>query len=366
MSTERAFGVGCIALEVSDADDIAKWQKSVSKALNEIASIRDLSFHDIDGFAQTRRDQLSVHGEPLHPLPTSGFMGFWVTIPTRVQEDLLDGRTAGEVEDFWVVTFFDRRHPITFVSSEANDESLKNPSIALMIVRRFLEREIGKIKDTTVSIRRVGPSPFHANCFVTSGEKGEPIGDGVTVEIQPRSGYNKFTFHHKARLGEVDVNEAYAIVAAWLKPELTLFYQVNSDRYARLRRSDNTMQLAENLSHTYAKSGYRSYFSRLLRNKRDLLTLRLAVLQCRLQTVHEQRDAHDAVTSLYSERGVQIIRPYTEKVSQDTYEEEVETAEKMLEILESQHTQEVQRFTTFCASLLGVTVGALLTAWLRR
>ncbi|CAM5528964.1 hypothetical protein [Streptomyces canus] len=364
MGNEIAFGVGCLAFEAPGAESIDDWKTSVSFALNEIASIRDLEFHEVDRFSLHSKEAKNSYGDTLEGLPVSGSMRFRISIPSRVQQDLVRGRQVGEIEDFSVFTVFDRRHPVSFVVAEGSDYSTRKPSDALVVIREFLRRELGKIKETSVRIRRLGPTPFHAECYIIAGEGGARISNGVAVEVQQRTGYDKFTFLYSPEGG--GAADTYGQVVAWMTPEFALFYSVTADRSTRMRRSVETINLADALSHTYSHKGIFAYIRRVLRNKRDLLTLRLAVLQCRLATVHEQRSAESRIENLYSERDVQVVRPYIDKTLGQTYDEEVDTAEKMLEILESQHTQEVQRITTFCASLLGVTVGALLTALLRR
>ncbi|MFE3601823.1 hypothetical protein [Streptomyces sp. NPDC059142] len=366
MSRDLAFGVGCVSPEVVGAKTIEEWQKSVVETLNSIPSIREVELKGIASFILAR-EGVSPWGQSLEGAPAGGMLKFKVTIPTRVQADVARGRKVGEVEDFIVRTYFSRRHPVSFAVCEGSGTLPANPSASLMVVREFLNREIGKLNSPNVRLRKIGPSPFHANFFLKKGTKegAQELSDRISVSVKKRQiGYDEFVFNYDAN--QCDHNEALREVFEWAIPELEIFYTTAVQKSAAIGRSISSMKLAEDLAKTYSTPGIISYLRRAIRNKRELLKLRLFLLQSRLQGVHELRRAEEGIQRVYSERQIQILKTYTEKVMNESYSEEIETAEKTLDVLDAQHTQEVQRLTTFCTSLLGVVVGALLTAWLRR
>ncbi|QKW05820.1 hypothetical protein HUT18_04910 [Streptomyces sp. NA04227] len=363
MQTEAAFGVGCIVPEVVGAKDVEEWKSGVHATLEAIPAIRDLELENISrGFAP--KSGITPWGESKEFTPEAGVMKFRITIPSRVQSGLRASRKVGDTEDFIVRTYFNHRHPVTFVICDGADASLRTPSMSLVVVREFLKREIGKLQGDQTRIRKLGPSPFHGNFYLAAGSQGEQLVDGISVDVKERPGYHDFRFCYEQ--GSTSLGNALEFVFAWLIPEISAFYRVKIDSAKRMKRATSTVGLAEGLADTYAQRGVIAYFRRVFRNKRDLLGLRLSLLQAKLTAVNELRADEDLISSVYADRSVRIIHPYTHKGLSETFEAELETAEKTLDILESQHTQEVQRVTTFCASLLGVVVGALLTAWLRR
>ena len=176
MDSEVPFGVGCIAPEVIGATTLEEWEKAVADTLNTIPSIRDLELRDIDGF---RPLPPSDERNTFEGMPLRGMLKFKVTIPFRVQEDVKPGKGLKGVEDFIVRTYFDRRHPVTFVVCEVVDEKILTPSHSLMVIREFLNVEVGKLKRDDVRLHRMGPSPFHADFFVAEGAAESQLSDGL-------------------------------------------------------------------------------------------------------------------------------------------------------------------------------------------
>ncbi|MEV7241642.1 hypothetical protein AB0N92_10400 [Streptomyces sp. NPDC093248] len=364
MQSELAFGVGCVVPEVVGGKDITEWKKGVSEVLEAIPAIRDLEMSGIETGSRPRKSGETPWGDSYEFTPTRGMLKFRVTIPLRVQGLVASGHTVDGVEDFIVRTYFDYRHPVSFVACEGASPELRNPAAALIVVRQFLRSEIGKLQRPDVRLRTLGPTPFHANFYLVAERNGEEITDDLSVVVEKRPGYDKIRFSYDKE--KLALDDATRFTFAWLIPEIATFYVVSMAGTEKGRRATSTMGLAEVLAATYSTRGALSYLRRVVRNRRSLLTLRLALLNAKLMGVHELRGAEEVITAVYSNRTVQVIRPYIDGELSEVYEEELETAEKTLDILDAQHTQEVQRATTFCASLLGVVVGALLTAWLRR
>ncbi|MFJ6530697.1 hypothetical protein ACIQMZ_36265 [Streptomyces longwoodensis] len=361
MATETPFGVGCIAPEVIGAKSLEQWERAVTETLKSIPSIHNFEIQEVKGFfALPPSDTRNT----FEKMPNSGMLKFRVAIPLRVQEDLAPGKSLAGVEEFTVRTYFDRRHPVTFVVCEGDASEVVNPSYSLMIIREFLKVEIGKLKRDDVRLHRMGPTPFHGDFFLREGAAGSQITDGLHVDVTQRRGYDDFHFEYDPQ--KLDHEKALWRVFWWMKSEFAVFYYVNSTSIHRMSRAYGTIEVAQELAETYAQTGILSYLRRVFRNKSTLLALRLSLIEAKLYGINARRDVEEMVSLLYAERSVQVLKPYIDRTKEEAFEEEAEAAEKTLDVLESQHTLEVQRLTTFCASLLGVVVGAFLTAWLRK
>ena len=363
VSGEVAFGVGSLVFDAVGAKDVDQWKEIVQSALDAIPSVRNLSLTTpnisifIDG-------EVTPYGESVELTPAMGLMTFDVTIPTRLQKQLLFGSSVGDVEEFNVLTMFSHDHPVTFVVCRGADNTLRNPAFSLAIVRDFLANEISKLNDSGIRIRTIGPSPFHADCYLVQGNGTHKLTDDLTFERAHSPGYDRLTFFYDPE--KTASHEAVGKLVQYAAPEFAVFYSLELDRHMRSNRARLVEDLANRVADTYSKHGVIQYLKRIFSNKRDLLTLRLATLKFKLDSIREQRDATQKIEELYEERPPILLRKVLEGKTEDNYAEEVETASRVLELLDSQHSQEVQRFVSFCVSLLGVVVGALLGALLRK
>ncbi|NYV74397.1 hypothetical protein [Streptomyces sp. UH6] len=356
MVNVKFFGVGCMVPGLIECNDPDIWTEKVTAAFDEIPSVerfkvfdvKDLDFSWIgDGYATPNLQRFAI--------PKSGAIVFTVTIPTRLQTMPLVRQI--DVERFNVMTVFSHTHPVTYVECLAKTETLEDPSMSLAIVREFLRDEFKK-RDSTVTLLTLGPSPFHANFSLQIGTGDHQVGNGFTATVNKGLGYDTITYFHEDKDILTDLY--------WeIFPQLSHFYDFTRSRNRRLRSADALSTKAEEITEAFKRRGPKAYISRALTMRHKLQSAQLDAVSARLSISRHRRFNTESLERLYPSEKATHLKEYLEKVAEEDYKEEIESAEQVLEILDGRHTQELQRFATIAFSLLGVAIGAFLTAAFR-
>ncbi|MFJ4822184.1 hypothetical protein ACIP5L_02800 [Streptomyces bacillaris] len=351
--SEYAFAVGHLVPMVADATSTNHWRESVEKQLNSIPSVRDLSFHE-------------VSDRWLGDRPASGILSFRVTIPERVQNELclsLWPAIKG-VEDFIVETWFESMSCVTFVTCVGGDSELSDPSNAVMSVREFILRELGKLEESDVTLQVLGPSPFHTDFYLSPGKGASDYGEGLSVTLQKSRGYSRCDFFYDSTL-EVDPKRMLFVTFSLLARELSGYYYLVGCRNSRLGHLNDLGAEIQEQVVSLEPSGLIKYVRSTVSMRHPLNALRLSLLKAKLSFVQTARGEKQVIDLTYSGREAQVFRSQLESEHSERYSDEIENLESILKMLEDRNSQDGQRIASFFVALVGVMVGSLLTATLR-
>jgi hypothetical protein len=342
--------------KVADPKDPKDWIEQVKNAFEAIPSVhkfKTIGISDLD-FLWTGDGYVETEGEE-SSLPRSGVITFEVNIPARLQK--FTYLANDEIENFRVTVVFDYVHPVTYIECLDAPGNVEHPSSALVIVREFLREELGK-RDSSVRLLVLGPSPFHADFSLEVGTGPQSAGDGFTVEISKSLAYDRIAYFHESK------DSLWRLYLS-LQKQFSYFYRFITLRNARLRAADNLSDQSKEIGEAFKKRGFRAYLARILTMRHKLQSAQLDAVSARLAIIHHRRDSAEDLEGLYPGEEIAHLRGYLEKVMKEDFEEEIESAEKILEVLDGRQGQELQRFATISFSFLGVVVGAFLTAAFR-
>ncbi|MFD0415829.1 hypothetical protein [Streptomyces sp. NPDC127108] len=354
--SSRFFGVGCIVPKVEEFKDPADWIEKVKAAFDAVPSVQkfkavnvdDLNFHWAgDGYVEPEGQETQI--------PSSGMLTFEVNIPTRLQKYML--LANDEVEIFRVTILFHYVHPVTYIECLGAPGEVTHPSWALVVVREFLREELKK-RDLSVGLLVIGPSPFHADFSLRNGTGPQPAGDGFSVEVEKSLAYDRITYFHESA-------DSLRALYSSLQLQFSYFYRFTILRNMRLRAAVDLSDQSEEIAESFKGRGFRAYISRTLAVRQKLQSAQLDAVSARLTTTRHKRGSAEDLEGLYPGEEAAHLRGYLEKSMKEDYIEEIESAEKILDVLDGRHSQELQRFATITFSLLGVAFGALLTAAFR-
>ncbi|MGW9493900.1 hypothetical protein ACWG5P_05795 [Streptomyces prasinus] len=364
MTGDRFFGVGCLTPKVKDAKDANDWKKRVVYTFEAIPSVHNFALTEIDDLDFYWEGKIGQSGDEEIPLPELGLMTFDVNIPSRIQKQLGILPGIGDVEEFKVLTFFHYVHPITYIECKSpQGGEVSNPSSAMAIVRDFLVAELKK-QQSDIELFMIGPSPFHADFSLRAGKGEMEVGDGFSVTVEKGLGYDNITYFHDPSHASISRAVLWQLYSA-IQGEFSYFYRFQSLRNARLHAASNLSTQSEELAKLFKKRGFSSYLTRTATVRHKLQSAQLDAISARMAAMQHSRSTKEDMEGLYPKEGGSALKGYLERVTEEVYLEELEGAEKILEVLESRHSQEVQRFATITFSLLGVIVGAVLTAAFR-
>ncbi|MFG2023636.1 hypothetical protein [Streptomyces sp. NPDC048825] len=361
MSGTRYFSVGCLVPRIHSAQSLAEWLNKTKEAFESIPSVQDLSFTEIDDLDYTWQGEIGDPGDADIPIPEFGMMAFRVHIPTRLQRNFGIPLGDDEVEDFSVLTFFDPVHPVTFVECGSTAVEIRNPAASMVIVREFLEAELAKAK-SEVSLFRVGPSPFHVDFFLSPGRGEILISDHLSARVKRTLAYDRIDYFYSE---EAEASDSLLKLFEASREEFSYFYQFESLRNSRLRSAGELSAETEQLTEKFKERGFKAYLYRTFSLRHRLQAAHLDAISARLTAMRQKKSAKEDLEGLYSNSEGVGLKIYLERVTEEEYLDEIESSEKILEIIDARHSQEIQRFATISFSLLGVVVGALITAALR-
>ncbi|MEU7413959.1 hypothetical protein AB0B40_32435 [Streptomyces sp. NPDC042638] len=368
------FAIGSLFPQLKNPEAYASWVDEVERVFNLIPSIKNLQVKGArSGYALFDTEGVEEPGSLIyHPIPINGTVSFTINIPSRVQNrlnPLWSTSIDNKVEEFLVFIELDSDYPYVWVAVSGDD--VIRPSGAVVAVREFLREEIEKLADnSTLTLTTLGPSPFHADFFVEEAgpgqEEGEVVAPGLRVALQRgRNSYSKCTFYYD---GAEFSSPAHAMEAIRQKigPEFAVFYWLTAEKTVkRLSMDTLTVQVDESVA-MYRNKGVVNWLRRVITSRSALRNISLELLKIQMSMAKTQQSNSKEIEELGSNRGTLLFDDELKKASSLNYGSDLENLGAMLKVLESQHTQTVQRLTAFAVSLLGVVVGAFLTAALRK
>ncbi|TDU05409.1 hypothetical protein EDD99_3920 [Streptomyces sp. 846.5] len=364
-----SFGVGSLFLQVKDSEREAEWENVVAEALGKIPSVDDIK---IDTSKRRARFEALSGADPndsqviSQAIPTRGSIRFSLQIPKRTQVELSIFRSAAVSESgkFEVIILMDGDYPVTFVFPKDVGRN-EDVATAVVVVREFLEKELGKLgEDSPVLLKCLGPSPFHAEFHVSSGVGENLLVGGLSYSHFKARSYDQYEIFCDDQEFP-DQASALDAVIAYLMPEFGMFYFLGAQRYLNYVKFSS---IAAEFDRLTSQSISRSFKSRIrtVSIGSSIRDIRILLLQFQSRVLSVGKYSRGQVDSLDSTRPVTVLKNLIEEMLERDFENQIETFEKTLSLLDSSHTQTIQRVTSFAVSLLGVFVGAILTAWLRK
>lgn len=255
----KVLGVGCLWLDYTDDAGVEGETKNGTQifhdfkvALESIPSVSNVAFNpswaDQDDWAEAE----VTHGlKPNRIVPSfiNNWISFDIYIPERVQEQISDGVSCSS-ENFHVDLYFDYYMPVTYITFDVGDDDYVNPSSAVVIVRKLLEKHLS----SKVLSGCVGPSPFHCNFTlkVDSSHNGGPRLDDTSDSAL---GYRDITI----TLSSLD--EPIPLVLSELGRIFSAFYHLSVLRSGLIRRTTKVMALASSLLQPSTSKGVKRFRS---------------------------------------------------------------------------------------------------------
>lgn len=384
LSESVSFAVGSLFFEVPDAkvpslgetsrDYLTpkEYVEKVRGALETISAIDNLVVETPQSYSGRLDSPWEIphifgpHKSGPHPggaiVPhfSTGYIGFTLHVPNRMQSDLLfRSKLPAEVENFRVDIHYGGRFPVAFVSP-TDPVRLDRPSTALILVREFLEREFQhRLPNSDVTFCFLGPSPLWANCVVEPGPDGISSRVEYAVE-QVRRGYNRLRFSYSRQVFS-NGTDAFEAIQGYTVDDLGVYYFVENEMrslQAKWRLID--LGLAD-LIRLHQSPGLYAAFRRIMNSGRQSRELTLRILDA---------EAATAATRTYATSAIDEIRRQSELPSFLEWHEiqmgELESVgppqvSEIASFLDAVHARTIQTLVVLVASALGGVAGAALT-----
>ncbi len=377
-----AFGVGSFFFEIPSATvptievrnpkgviSGEEYSRRVRNALESIPSLEDVQVSEASSLVLYYHEpwkaspawQPHDHGPhpsgPLIPHFADLTISFKAHIPYRVQSTFMG---VAETEDFLVDIQCQDGFPVVFIHGEGLGID-QRPSASIVVVREFLRSEFRQRKEQMdgVIFCDLGPTPFHAECYVLSDEAS--------------SSEFRFDWKHSASRYSTllmyyppndysTADEAYQEIKHQIAVDLSEYYSfTNLANIQRDKWSYIDFQLSE-LARTYYSPGLVAAFRRGFLNGRTARRLSLEVLEAEADVGSMMRAAEAVTQQLEGGDHLPAFRDAYVKRVEGSSAAAPGRVREIVAFFDTMHSRTMNTVTVVVSSLLGGIVGAAITA----
>lgn len=210
----------------------SEWKSRLEDQLGSITNISEIEIPKPDLSEELKFDdagqipQLEEAGHFPTPPRWDTPVKFKLYIPTRIQKEITDSSNpATYTENFSIEIFYPFYMPVAIVTPiEPSKES--DPSTALMLVRKFIEKEFKEKSFDYVDFQSLGPSPFHADFFIYEKDDDYFEADSnYEMNITKDIGYDLIEFQYSNKFFK-DSNEFFDEIKREFINEAGAYYQI--------------------------------------------------------------------------------------------------------------------------------------------
>ena len=369
-STDLAFGVGSFRFPFKQMPsegllihDYLELLKDTLEAVPNVEWVRyETGSGPDDALAveEFEEDELELGFFPLGLVTT---LDFRIHIPRRVQNELLTQRWFSadslEAEDFDISIQDGFASPITFVRPVGASRN-SDPSQAVVVVRKFLEDQIDQL-DTPLMFKILGPSPFHADCFLAANTDPSR---GVDVDFlatsSPIFGYAKLQFEYNtARFRNLE--EAWDALRFELRAEFDLYYEIAHETQRRLVAWDRFEGDLDELVRLHTDTGLTAWVSRFVRVPTHLDTTIMTLARYESNAITSASHIADRMRSIYNSGRAVYLKLFAEEELARMADAPTAQAERILNLFESRRSKRVDSVLVLVSSIVGGAIGSVLT-----
>lgn len=363
-----AFGVGNFHFSLSDswvgAVSYGDYMAEVRKTLERLPFVGD-----IQGLAPIRGKSWVINddihppyprikdGENPVPLVLGGEFSFILHIPGRVLSTLPPFRGMRHSrmlpEKFRVHMRHGYHSSLCFVECLDAREGVE-PSDAVVAAREILEQEIPKV-DTRVVFDCLGPSPFHADFFLSKAEDADKSAPAITREIVRQPGYDLVLFRYNPHKF-ASCDEAKEALFRELDHEVSIFYYIVAKRVQLMLKWGDLEELIDELAKSESDGPFG--WERLTGKSRSVKKAAQSIGLLRIQEVSDFAEIERVFSEQYQEEG--FIKELVQKEREDMPRYPLNEAKDLIDFFERKSSKSVELWVLIVAALLSAIVGGMI------
>lgn len=373
MEPRFCFGIGCYHFGIGKSlpydFSVSDYLEKLEETLRSISNIDNISINADDIFSQP---SCRIEDEPLTIDDGPGYfphlndlrIEFDIYIPFRVQNELVpwEHYLPSTYAEKFHITLLDSYHfPVTFVECLDAPEDC-SPSEAVIIVRKFLEREIEKNNSDFIRFESLGPSPFHVDCYVepasTSDIKSRQ--EEISSKRVPMLGYDKLTFYYNVE-NITSPKQILDKVYREILDELGLYYWIVQIRSVRMGAWDEVEGMLNELLALKKKGGMNGWWQRLINSGAKIDNGIVNLIEFESQGIINENLVSLACRDIYSDAKQKHFDTFIDHERTDRIEYPIEQSNRLMALFERRRIKGLEMGALLLASVLGGVVGALLT-----
>lgn len=379
MDNRMSFGIGCFHFGLKKTApfrfDGSEYRKEFGKALESIQSIDNISIDILDEeFERLKMDvteELPNIGEGPGFFPRLLFthVGFEVYIPFRIQAQLwkrklIPPRTF--TERFRLAIHYMYHMPVAFVEP-INPSQEPDPSDAVIVMREFLKQELGTSKSDYIRFESLGPSPFHADCYIQEAktQASRQVDWAFQAQHLPSRGYGRIVFEYNPAIFG-DAGEARDAILEEIADELNFFYYIQQGEVGKIHDWNDIAQRIDQLIAIQRMGGIKAFLQGLFVRPRLIQEAVTALVEFEAKELEVRQDIQRDYKDLWFGREELYFQSYIDRRVEERMSYPTEEARQLISFFEGRRVKSVEILVVLGSAMLGGGIGALLTKLLSK
>ncbi len=372
MKNKFSFGIGCFHFGLKEQYPLkfngSEYIRELRETLELISNVNNIEIYCDDDFKNvstliTQELPNIQNGIGFFPRPIFMTIEFEVYIPFRIQSQLLRQKVSfleTFTENFKISIKYTYHLPVTFVEPLDPSEEATH-SYAVQVVREFLKHEFKNVKSDHIQFECLGPSPFHADCYIypeESDDKSE-VDWKLKSEFSPRRGYDRMIFYFNPTQF-INVEEAKEKIFDEILNELGFFYYLVQIEVEKMRDWEKIQNLIDQLIFIQRSNGVKAFFTKIFTRSKLIDETLTSLAEFESEELYfnntNQKDYRDFLSI-----GDVCFQPYIDKQINDRTVYPTNEMSRLISFFESRRTKAVESLVVLIAAILAGGVGALLT-----
>jgi hypothetical protein len=366
---EQSFGIGCFHFGLRQTPPpgftIRDFMAEVEKAIGSVPNVdrvevsSDSEVYDETMPPSDNPPELSAGGP--YPYLLQGHISFDLLIPARMQKQLsVDPVFSTETERFKLDIYY-RYHLPVAVIQPVNPSSESDPSNAVIIVRELLEREVGQQQQSLVDFQVMGPSPLHANFYLTAVPADRlPIEWDFDLEVESKRGYDRYDFFFNESHFS-DAEEALDVLQLHLLDELDLYYLITQREAQKLHAWEGIGALTDELIDLHRKRGFRAFLKRTFKSSRLVNETFVSLAEFEGDQILGANYIREAYRHTYKADTVPYLREMVDRNMAERAAYPTEQVRSLLQLFETRRLSATELRVVLISAISGGAVGAVVT-----
>lgn len=367
-----SFGVGCFGFGVKKKPPFqlkgAEYVSQLQSTLERISTASNIvieaenNFKDISHKVENKIPVMD-EGYGFFPSPAMDLkISFEIYIPTRIQKQLHDVTefTRQPCEKYRVSIRNTYHFPVTFIEQLENIP--KNPpSSGVVVVRKFLEKQLDEIDSKFIRFESLGPSPFHTDFVLFEDKentKDEPR--GFRCDLVQQRAYDLAKFYYNPDYYDKLENARDALFYE-LEDELGVFYKIVHSEVMHMHTWDEINNRVQGVLSAQKEKGMFRICLNLVQNYRELHETAIELSQFEANEIWDASEAEKDLKNLFSDNEVLFLEPILRKQIESSYSYPCSQIRDVLTLLETRRSNLMGTIIMLISAIIGGAVGSVIT-----
>jgi len=233
----------------------------------------------------------------------------------------------------------------------------------VIVVREFLEQQILNIKSEYIRFELLGPSPFHAECYIEPGvdiEFDESISSFLSKDITTEVGYNKIIFYYDISTFE-NGTEAADYIFHEIIIELSFFYEIGRLRLLKMRRWVRFEEMLDAIIPENKKKGIMNRFLKFIYYSGKIKELFIEIAIFEKENIFANEGIKNDYKCIYSDKWDSHFKTFIDNAMKEQETYPTRELIQLLSYLEDKRAKNLELITMFVSAIIGGGIGALIT-----